>query len=134
MRRSSPIFLHSNLSVLLCRELTVSQNWRSLVIMILVIVPMLPGLAHKVTPDNVPIPTALANLFSINWLYGFISSCVIYYVLNVVFPDRETLIPAVIDGISDVVEGVTTGDESTDGDSSRAEKGLDLKEPVEMTS
>ncbi|KAH7393563.1 NCS1 allantoate transporter [Cadophora sp. MPI-SDFR-AT-0126] len=107
-------------------------NWRSLVIMILVIVPMLPALAHKVTPDSVHIPKELSNLFSINWLYGFVASCIIYYVLNVVFPDKETLIPAVVEGYADVVDGVATRTESTDGDSSRAEKGLDSKEPLEV--
>lgn len=100
--------------------------------MVLVIVPMLPALAHKVTPDSVHIPKELSNLFSVNWLYGFVASCIIYYVLNIVFPDKGTLIPAVVEGYPDVVEGVVTGAESTDGDSSRAEKGLDSKEPVEI--
>lgn len=93
---------------------------------------MLPALAHKVTPDSVHIPKALSNLFSINWLYGFVASCVIYYVLNVVFPDKETLIPAMVEGYPDVVEGVTNGNESTDGDSSRAQKGLYSKASVEI--
>ena len=102
--------------------------------MILVIVPMLPALAHKVTPNNVSIPKGLSNLFSINWLYGFIASCVLYYVLNVVFPDKGTIIPDVIDGEAGVVEGVVASAESTDGESSRAEKGLDIKETIEVRS
>jgi hypothetical protein len=57
---------------------------------------------------------------------------VLYYVLNIVFPDRRTLIPQVIHGDIEVVEGVVEGHESRDGDSSRAEKGLDTKEIVEL--
>jgi NCS1 family nucleobase:cation symporter-1 len=101
--------------------------------MILVIAPMLPALANKVTPNNVHIPIALNHLFTINWLYGFVSSCVLYYVLNVVFPDHGTLIPAVIHGDTEVVEGVASSDQSsTDGAGGRAEKGMDVREPVEL--
>lgn len=71
-------------------------NWRSLLILVFVIIPMLPALAHKVTPANVHIPTALSNIFAINWLYGFITSCVLYYALNIIFPEVGTLIPYVI--------------------------------------
>jgi NCS1 family nucleobase:cation symporter-1 len=103
--------------------------------MVLVIVPMLPALANKVTPNNVYIPKELSNLFDINWLYGFVVSCVLYYVLNVIFPDRRTLIARVIQGDTEVVEGVIASDESTDGNSGRAEKGLHLKEQdVEVKS
>jgi NCS1 family nucleobase:cation symporter-1 len=103
--------------------------------MVLVIVPMLPALANKVTPNNVYIPKELSNLFAINWLYGFVASCVLYYVLNVIFPDRGTLIARVIQGDTEVVEGVIASDESTDGNSGRAEKGLHLKEQdVEVKS
>lgn len=108
------------------------QNWRSFFIMILVIVPMLPALANKVTSKNVHIPKELSNLFAINWLYGFVAFCVLYYALNLVFPDSGTLIPHTIQGDSEVVEAVTGSNESTD-DEKRAEKGLDAKEPVEVT-
>lgn len=93
---------------------------------------MLPALAHKVTPTKVHIPTALSNLFAINWLYGFVASCVLYYALNFIFPDPGTLIPYVIYGDSEVFEGVAEGQESTDGDSSSAEKELHIKSPIEL--
>ena len=96
--------------------------------MILVIVPMLPALANKVTPNNVHIPKELSNLFAINWLSGFVASCVLYYVLNVVFADKRTLIACVVQGDTEVVEGVIASDESMDCNSGRAEKGLHLKE------
>ena len=97
--------------------------------MILVIVPMLPALANKVTPESVHIPIELSHLFAINWLYGFVASCVLYYVLNVVFPDRKTLIPEVIHGDTEIVEGVGSIDQcSMDGAEGRAEKGFETKE------
>jgi NCS1 family nucleobase:cation symporter-1 len=105
-------------------------NWRSLAIMVLVIVPMLPALANKVTPTKVSIPTDLKNLFAINWLYGFVASCVLYWLLNVAFPAKETLIPVTVHGDIEVFDGVAESHKSSDGDSSRAEKGLDIKEPV----
>ena len=95
---------------------------------------MLPALAHKVTPNNVHIPIALSNLFSINWLYGFFASCILYYVLNVAFPDRGTLITHTITGDAEVVEGVESSNSSTDEDGSRAEKGLKVKTPVEIAA
>jgi NCS1 family nucleobase:cation symporter-1 len=73
--------------------------------MILVIVPMLPALANKVTPENIHIPKELSNLFTINWLSCFVAPCVLYSVLNVVFPDSGTLIPRTIQGNAEVVEG-----------------------------
>lgn len=104
--------------------------------MIFVIVPMLPALANKVTPKNVHIPKGLSNLFTINWLYGFVASCVLYYVLNVIFPDKATLIPEVIHGDTQVVEGVegaARSDTSSDGGAEgQAEKGIREKEAVEV--
>jgi NCS1 family nucleobase:cation symporter-1 len=100
--------------------------------MILIIVPMLPALANKVTPTNVHISTALSHLFMINWLYGFVASCVLYYVLNLVFPARRTLIPSVIHGDIEVVQGVLSSKESTDGDIGHAEKGLKTDEAKEV--
>jgi hypothetical protein len=84
---------------------------------------LLPALANKVTPDNVPIPKTLSNLFAINWLYRSVASCVLYYVPNAVFPDRETLIPSVITGETEVVEGVFSGRGSMNESSGNAEKG-----------
>ena len=63
------------------------------------------------------------------------ASCVLYYVLNVVFPDKRTLIACVVQGETEVVEGVIASDESTDGNRGRTEKGLHVKEQdVEVKS
>ncbi|KAI0884809.1 uracil permease [Annulohypoxylon maeteangense] len=93
-------------------------NWRALVATAIVIVPLLPALAKKVTPANVHISQGLVNLFTFNWLYGFFVAVVLYCGLNYWFPDRTTLIPHVVPGDASVVRAVdadvesgTTGDE-----------------------
>ncbi|GAM34191.1 hypothetical protein TCE0_015r01606 [Talaromyces pinophilus] len=74
-------------------------NWRALACTLVVIVPLLPGLAHAVTPDNVYIDTGLQHLYSINYLYGFSLSVTFYFALNYFWPHRRTLIPAVVPGV-----------------------------------
>lgn len=51
------------------------------------------------TPYNVSIDTGLQHLYSINYLYGFFLSFALYFVLNYFWPDRATLIPAVVPGV-----------------------------------
>lgn len=73
-------------------------NWRALVVTLLVVVPLLPALGNRVTPDAVHISEGLANLFTFNWLYGFFTSIFLYWILNFFFPHRPSLIPAVVPG------------------------------------
>ncbi|KAI0843756.1 uracil permease [Hypoxylon sp. FL0890] len=93
-------------------------NWRALTTTLVVIIPLLPALAKKVTPQNVHISQGLVNLFTFNWLYGFFVSLAMYYVLNYFWPDETTLIPSVITGDAPIlraidadVESATTQDE-----------------------
>ncbi|OQD84995.1 hypothetical protein PENANT_c011G09405 [Penicillium antarcticum] len=74
-------------------------NWRALLCNLVVIVPLLPGLAHAVTPDNVSIDTGLQHLYAINYLYGFSLSFGLYFVLNHVWPNRASLVSAVVPGV-----------------------------------
>ena len=67
------------------------------------------------------IPDGLSNLFAINWLYGFITSIVLFYVVHKSFPDRQTLIPATIHG-DEVVEGAV--DDLDKNSDNMAEKGV----------
>lgn len=67
--------------------------------------PLLPGLANKISPTTVEIGTGMEHLFAMNWLYGFVSSIVLYVGLNLAVPDKRTLIPAVIFGTPTVIEG-----------------------------
>ncbi|KAF6843922.1 ncs1 allantoate transporter [Colletotrichum musicola] len=91
-------------------------NWRAFVATVLVIIPVMPGFAAKVSPKTVHIDAGLANLFSFNWLYGFFLSIFIYYFANLFFPHKPTLIPHVVTGFGDVVEGVETASESQRAD------------------
>lgn len=88
-------------------------NWRALSVMLVVIVPLLPAMAKKVTPNNVHISQGLVNLFSFNWLYGFFVALVLYYALNRFVPDRSTLIPNVVPGVAPVLGAV---EEEEEGD------------------
>ncbi|XDG02884.1 hypothetical protein ABKA04_002499 [Annulohypoxylon sp. FPYF3050] len=87
-------------------------NWRALVTTAVVIVPLLPALAKKVTPANVHISQGLVNLFTFNWLYGFFVALVLYCGLNYWFPDQTTLIPHVVPGDAPVVRAVDADVES----------------------
>lgn len=82
-----------------------SCNWRAAVTTLVVIAPLLPGIANKVTPQHVRVGAGIANLFAVNWLYGFFASIAMYCALNYLAPDRRTLIPAVVPGYSDAGQG-----------------------------
>lgn len=81
-------------------------NWRALVCNLSVIVPLLPGLAHAVTPDSVHIDSGLQHLYDINFLYGFCLSIVLYFFLNYFWPDQATLVPNVVPGVVRPLDGV----------------------------
>ncbi|KAI1381416.1 uracil permease [Hypoxylon crocopeplum] len=87
-------------------------NWRALITTAVVIIPLLPALAKKVTPQNVDISQGLVNLFTFNWLYGFFVALFMYYGLNYFFPDRTTLIPNVVPGDAPVLRAVDADVES----------------------
>jgi len=107
-------------------------NWRALVVLILTIVPLLPALAKKVTPQNVQISEGLQNLFTFNWLYGFFLSIVLYYVLNVFFPHQETLIGHVIDGYGSTVVGVEQDAEHEAAEEKEVENTSQKKQKIGM--
>lgn len=73
-------------------------NWRALVVTVVVIVPLLPGLAKAVSPGKVHIDAGLEHLYSFNWLYGFCLSVFLYVGLNFCWPNSATLIGEVVHG------------------------------------
>ncbi|KAF2160198.1 hypothetical protein M409DRAFT_70563 [Zasmidium cellare ATCC 36951] len=70
-------------------------NWRALVTTMVVVGPLIPGMANKIS-SSVKIGTGLERLFSFNWLYGFVLSIIMYVSLHWMFPDKATSIPAVV--------------------------------------
>lgn len=74
--------------------------------LLVVIVPLLPGMVSSVSSGSIHINVGLQHLFDFNWLYGFVLSIAIYYTLNAIFPDRSSLIAEVVHGVPTVLEGV----------------------------
>jgi NCS1 family nucleobase:cation symporter-1 len=98
--------------------------------MLVTIAPLLPGMVSSVSGGSIHINNGLQHLFAFNWLYGFFLSIAAYWALNVMFPDRRTLIPKVIHGTLMVLEGV--GIDMVDGE--RAFRSGDVKATKEARS
>lgn len=71
------------------------MNWRALLTLVLTVTPTLPGLANAINP-SVSISQGATNLYSVTWLFSFSSSCVVYWGLSRLCPDKESYVPAVI--------------------------------------
>ncbi|KAI1823289.1 NCS1 nucleoside transporter [Xylaria intraflava] len=72
---------------------TAGCNWRAVVAFIVPVAPLLPGIGLSISgPSVVHIDAGLANLYTFNWLFGFVTSIFIYAVLNYLAPAKETLI------------------------------------------
>ncbi|KAI1854981.1 hypothetical protein JX265_012336 [Neoarthrinium moseri] len=103
-------------------------NWRALLTTLVVICPLLPALGHKVTPQNVTISEGLQHLFDFNWIYGFVTSILVYYMLNLVSPHRATLIPKVIHGhpYIDSIEADAESQQTTSDNDRKVEAGFSV--------
>lgn len=77
-------------------------NWQALVAFLVPVVPLLPGLAHSI--NGTFIGSGLTNLYSFDWLFGFVVSIFLYTSLSWIFPHKNALVPQTIYHI-DVVEG-----------------------------
>ena len=71
-------------------------NWRAAAAFLVPVAPLLPGLGQSITPQSVHIGSGLSNLYSFNWLFGFVCSIVLYTALSYAFPARDTLLQATI--------------------------------------
>jgi len=71
-------------------------NWRAAVAFLVAVVPLLPGLANSISP--VSIGEGLTNLYTFDWLFGFVVSIVLYTGLSLIFPAPEALIGKTIYG------------------------------------
>jgi nucleobase:cation symporter-1, NCS1 family len=72
-------------------------NWRAAVAFLFATCPNLPGLAYSINPATV-ISDGAKNLYTFDWLYGFVTSIVLYTTLSKLFPAKETLIDSTIYG------------------------------------
>jgi NCS1 family nucleobase:cation symporter-1 len=69
---------------------TAGVNWRSVVAIIVSAGPNMPGLVHAVNP-KINIGGAI-YISDINFLYGFSSAFLVFVVLNLIWPAKETLL------------------------------------------
>jgi NCS1 family nucleobase:cation symporter-1 len=93
-------------------------NWRALFSLLISVGPNLPGLAYSISPAGTHITAGAKNLFTFDWLFGFVTSIVVYVALSYIFPDKSTQVMTTIYG-HEVDEGM----HSTSDAESGAEKG-----------
>jgi NCS1 family nucleobase:cation symporter-1 len=88
-------------------------NWRAALAFAIAVGPNLPGLAFAINPKSTHITAGAKNLYTFDWLFGFVTSIVLYTGLSLAFPDTASTIEHTIYG-HDLVEGSGSSDiEST---------------------
>ncbi|KAI1647019.1 permease for cytosine/purines, uracil, thiamine, allantoin-domain-containing protein [Daldinia loculata] len=94
-------------------------NWRAAVAFIVPVAPLLPGLALSISgPQVVHINDGVTNLYTLNFLFGFVTSAVLYTALSYAVPAKETLLKDMIWELDDTII------EAQAQDDAGAEKGL----------
>lgn len=94
-------------------------NWRALVAFLVSVCPNLPGLADSIkrsTGDgNEPglnISQGIKNLYTFDWLFGFVVSIFLYTALSWMYPAAESLVVTTIYGY-EIGEGASSGHEGS---------------------
>ncbi|CAK7212331.1 hypothetical protein SCUCBS95973_001427 [Sporothrix curviconia] len=68
-------------------------NWRAFVAFIVPVAPLLPGLAESISGASaVHVSNGILQLYDFNWLFGFVTSIVLYTGLNWAFPESKALL------------------------------------------
>ncbi|KAH7327407.1 permease for cytosine/purines, uracil, thiamine, allantoin-domain-containing protein [Rhexocercosporidium sp. MPI-PUGE-AT-0058] len=94
-------------------------NWIALVTMLVSVGPNMPGLARSINPEHVVISAGAKNLFTFDWLFGFVVSIVVYASMSLAFPQKNSLVERTVYGAETVVsdvESVRAGDMSGEGE------------------
>ena len=82
---------------------------------LLPVAPLLPGLAYSITgAPGVQISQGAQNLYTFDWLFGFVTSIVLYTALSKIFPDKNSLVEETIWHL-DAVEGIPSDVENGGG-------------------
>ena len=76
-------------------------NWRAAVVQFALMALFIPGVAHTANP-KVHTSTIYQHFYGTNWFINTFSGWLIYWVLCLLFPARETIFPV---GDSSVIEG-----------------------------
>lgn len=83
------------------------------------VTPLLPGLALSIVSGGTNTPSSEAltdagirNLYTFNWLFGFVLSIFLYTSLSWIFPDKQTLLTETIWALDQTaIEGQTSDEE-----------------------
>ncbi|CAK7566565.1 MAG: hypothetical protein SEPTF4163_004512 [Sporothrix epigloea] len=67
-------------------------NWRAFVAFIVPVAPLLPGLAQSISPGSVQVNSGILQLYDFNWLFGFVTSIVLYTALSWISPAPNTIL------------------------------------------
>ncbi|KAH6645492.1 NCS1 nucleoside transporter [Truncatella angustata] len=68
-------------------------NWRAALAFLVPVAPLLPGLGYSISgAPAVQISDGTKNLYSFNWLFGFLTSVILYTAFSYVFPAKETIL------------------------------------------
>jgi NCS1 family nucleobase:cation symporter-1 len=86
-------------------------NWRAVVAMLISTVPHLPGLAYSISPSTTFIDDGSKHLFTFDWLYGFFSSILVYTLMSLIWPAKESLLPRTIFGLPGLEPEEWSGDD-----------------------
>ncbi|KAI8964662.1 permease for cytosine/purines, uracil, thiamine, allantoin-domain-containing protein [Daldinia sp. FL1419] len=91
-------------------------NWRAAVAFIVPVAPLLPGLGLSISgPQIIRINDGVTNLYTLNYLFGFVTSAVLYTVISYAVPAKETLLVGMIWDLDDAIvetqvkNGIETG-------------------------
>ncbi len=108
-------------------------NWRAAVAFLVPVTPLLPGLAQSISgQDAVPISAGEQNLYTFNWLFGFVTAIVLYTSLSLIFPAKESLVKETIWDLEEI-EGVREGSDVEKGGLGKEEGGSGKDEgPIEI--
>ena len=71
-------------------------NWRAAVAFLVPVSPLLPGLGNSIS--SIGVSQGIKNLYTFDWLFGFVISIVLYTGLSLVFPATESLSDVTIFG------------------------------------
>ena len=75
-------------------------NWRAALAFLIAVSPNLPGLAYSINPSGTHISQGAKNLYTFDWLFGFVTSIVLYTGFSLAFPAKESLLGHTIFGLA----------------------------------
>jgi len=96
-------------------------NWRALLALLIAVSPNLPGLGYSIgapsdptKPNPVHISKGAQHLYTFDWLFGFVTSIVVYVSLSYIFPSPEASVTETTYG-HDVIDGGVSSDVESTG-------------------